>query len=259
MAPFEAAGQTQRRISVAWLGAPALLALAYSIGAAPPPLPAQAARDSDDQRRERMVSEQIERRGVRDPRVLAALRETPRHRFVPPQVAGQAYEDYPLPIGHGQTISQPYIVAYMSELLRVGPGDRVLEIGAGSGYQAAVLSRLAKEVFTIERIEALANESRDRLAALGYANVHVRYGDGYLGWPEQAPFDRILLTAAPETLPEALIEQLAPGGRLVAPVGGHADAQSLIIVEKDRRGRVQRRQDLPVRFVPMLPEIEKAP
>ncbi|MBI1356415.1 MAG: protein-L-isoaspartate(D-aspartate) O-methyltransferase [Acidobacteria bacterium] len=195
-------------------------------------------------------------RPVRDPRVLAAMREVPRDRFLPPSLAEQAYDDNPLPIGRGQTISQPYIVAYMSELLAVEPQHRVLEVGTGSGYQAALLSLLARRVYSIERIRPLAEAARRRLAELGYDNVEVRYGDGFEGWPEEAPFDRILVTAAPKTLPEALVEQLAPGGRLVAPVGGFEDAQTLIVVEKDEDGNVRRREDLPVRFVPMLPETE---
>ena len=164
-----------------------------------------------------MVDRQIEARGVRDPQVLEALRRTPRHLFVPPELAGEAYVDSPLPIGHGQTISQPYIVGLMSELLKVEPDHKVLEIGTGSGYQAAILAQLADQVFTIEYLEPLGRVARERLERLRFENVDVRIGDGYKGWPEEAPFDRILLTAAPEELPQALVDQLAPGGRLVAP------------------------------------------
>ena len=206
-----------------------------------------------------MVRDQIQARGVKDPRVLEAMRSVPRDRFLPATLESEAYEDHPLPIGHGQTISQPYIVAYMSELLELEPSHRVLEIGTGSGYQAAVLGELADEVYTIERIEPLAERARRILEGRGYENVHVRFGDGYKGWPEEAPFDRILLTAAPPTLPEALVEQLAPKGRLVAPVGGMQAIQKLIIVEKDEQGRVTRREDLPVRFVPMLEQTEEEP
>ena len=201
-----------------------------------------------------MVEGQIIARGVRDRRVLDALRRVPRHEFVPPELAEEAYSDSPLPIGFGQTISQPYIVGYMTELLRLEPDQKVLEIGTGSGYQAAVLSLIAGEVYSIEIVEPLGLEARERLKRMGYRNIHVRIGDGYQGWPEQAPFDRIILTAAPPEIPQALIDQLAPGGRLVAPVGPGYGAQEIVIVDKDRKGQVHRRVDLPVRFVPMVPK-----
>src|SRR5712691_496035 len=169
--------------------------------------------------RERMVREQIEARGVRSPEVLAAMRAVPRHLFVPTEFRSSAYEDRPLPIGYGQTISEPAIVGLMTELLVPRRSHRLLEIGTGSGYQAAVLSGLVKQVYTIEIIEALANAARARLESLGYRNVVVRAGDGYKGWPEAAPFERIILTSAPPEVPEALVNQLRPGGRLVAPVG----------------------------------------
>jgi protein-L-isoaspartate(D-aspartate) O-methyltransferase len=202
--------------------------------------------------RESMVERQIAARGVKDRAVLKALRAVPRHEFVPPDLASEAYSDNPLPIGYGQTISQPYIVGYMSEMLKLAPEHKVLEIGAGSGYQAAVLSRLAREVYTIEIVEPLGVQARDRLERLGYRNIHVRIGDGYRGWPEEAPFDRIILTAAPPEIPEALIEQLAPGGRLIAPVGPSYGDQEIILVDKDAEGRIHTKTDLPVRFVPMV-------
>lgn len=200
--------------------------------------------------RERMVREQIESRGVRDKRVLAAMRRVPREEFVPDNVKPLAYNDHPLPIGEGQTISQPYIVAAMTEMLEVNEKHRVLEIGTGSGYQAAVLSLLVKELYSIEIVPSLAARARDTLARLAYGNVTVLHGDGYKGWPEKAPFDRILLTAAPPEVPEALVEQLARGGRLVAPVG--VGIQELVIVEKSATGKITRQRKFGVRFVPMV-------
>jgi protein-L-isoaspartate(D-aspartate) O-methyltransferase len=200
-------------------------------------------------RREAMVEQQIRQRGVVNARVLDAMRSVPRERFVPPEIRSQAYEDGPLPIGSGQTISQPYIVAYMTEALRVGPAHRVLEIGTGCGYQTAVLAELAAEVYSIELIEALAERARLTLEELHYANVHVRAGNGYAGWPEHAPFDRILgAAAAPET-PPALLDQLADGGILVIPVG--VDDQQLRVLQKVG-DRVKLLSTLPVRFVPMV-------
>jgi protein-L-isoaspartate(D-aspartate) O-methyltransferase len=201
--------------------------------------------------REEMVRLQIERRGVRNPAVLRAMREVPRHLFVPEPMRRSAYEDHPLPIGHGQTISQPYIVAAMTEMLDPKPGHRVLEIGTGSGYQAAVLARLVSHVYTIEIVEPLGKQAQERLAALGYRNVTVRISDGYEGWPEEAPFDRIILTAAPPEVPQKLIDQLRNGGRLVAPVG--AGWQELVVIDKDAKGNVRRRTEFPVMFVPMVP------
>ena len=201
--------------------------------------------------RERMVRDQIEERGVRDPRVLEAMRAVPRHEFVPPAHLAQAYEDHPVPIGAGQTISQPYIVALMTELLRPQKEDRVLEVGTGSGYQAAVLAGLVKQVYTIELIEELADSARQRLRRLGYKNVEVRQGDGYAGWPERAPFDKIMVTAAPESVPPALLAQLKPGGRLVLPIGPRF-AQELLLVEKDQQGKSKTSTVLPVSFVPMV-------
>ena len=201
--------------------------------------------------RERMVEDQIIARGIRDSRVLDALRQVPRHRFVPLDMREFAYEDTPLPIGLGQTISQPYIVAFMTEALELKPQDRVLEIGTGSGYQAAVLSLLVREVYSLEIVEQLGKEAEARLKQLGYANVHVRIGDGYRGWPEAGPFDAIIVTAAPEDVPPALLEQLRAGGRMVVPVGSYV--QNLIRIRRTPKG-VERENLLPVRFVPMVTE-----
>jgi len=198
-----------------------------------------------------MVEQQIRARGVRDPRVLAALRAVPRQRFVPEDVAPLAYEDRPLPIGHGQTISQPYIVAYMTEAAAPQPGERVLEIGTGSGYQAAVLAEMVGELWTIEIVAPLAERARATLAACGYERVHVRTGDGYRGWPEEAPFDAILVTAAPDHVPQPLVDQLAPGGRLVIPVGD--EHQTILRLRRTPNG-IEREELLPVRFVPMTGE-----
>jgi protein-L-isoaspartate(D-aspartate) O-methyltransferase len=202
--------------------------------------------------RRRMVDEQIAARGVRDARVLAAMRVVPRHLFVPPIARGHAYDDRPLPIGHGQTISQPYIVALMTELVRPRTADRALEIGTGSGYQAAVLARLVAHVYSIEIVETLARDAAARLRAGGYANVTVRAGDGYGGWPERAPFDIVIVTAAPERIPPALVEQLAAGGRLVIPVGRRFEVQDLLLVEKDRAGSVRSQSITSVAFVPFV-------
>jgi protein-L-isoaspartate(D-aspartate) O-methyltransferase len=197
-----------------------------------------------------MLHDQIEARGIRDPGVLRAMRDTPRERFVPPSERKHAYDDNPLTIGYGQTISQPYIVASMTQLLAPKPTDRVLEIGTGSGYQSAILSQLVRQVYTVEILEPLAKSARALLTELGYRNITVRCSNGWLGWPELAPFDRIILTAAPPELPPVLIEQLRPGGRLVAPVG--ESSQELIVVDKDVFGKVRRRVEYPVAFVPMV-------
>src|SRR5437773_12243249 len=204
--------------------------------------------------REAMVAEQLASRGVRDAKTLAALRKVPRHLFVPPASQREAYEDHPLPIGHGQTISQPYIVGFMTEALGLRGGETVLEVGTGSGYQAAVLSEIAGKVYTIEIVPALAEEARERLARLGYRNVEVRAGDGYLGWPEAAPFDAIIVTAAAPRIPEPLKHQLAEGGRLVVPVGD--EDQELIVVTRHGSAFDERRV-LPVRFVPMTGAVRK--
>ncbi|HLT00887.1 MAG TPA: protein-L-isoaspartate(D-aspartate) O-methyltransferase [Geminicoccaceae bacterium] len=186
-----------------------------------------------------------------DPRVSEALARVPRERFVPADLAARAYDNRPLPIGHGQTISQPLIVAVMTHLLRLRPDARVLEVGTGSGYQTAILAELAKEVVTIEVVEELAAEARRRLEALGYRNIEYRVGDGAAGCPERAPFDGIIVTAAGPEIPPALIEQLAPGGRLVIPIGADPLSQHLVLVEKDAQGQVSRRRLFPVAFVPL--------
>ncbi len=200
----------------------------------------------------RMVADQVEARGIRNAKVLAALREVPRERFVPSEARRFADADRPLPIGFGQTISQPYIVAYMTERLQVERSHRVLEIGTGSGYQTAVLATLSGHVFSIEIVPELALRAEEILRELGYTAPVIRHGDGYAGWPEQAPFDRILLTASPPEVPAALLDQLAVGGRLVAPVGRVSENQELILAVKDRRGRIRTSSLLPVRFVPMV-------
>jgi protein-L-isoaspartate(D-aspartate) O-methyltransferase len=207
------------------------------------------------QARRRMLQEQIRGRGVRDPRVLAAMAEVPRHELVPADVRDDAYEDRPLPIGLGQTISQPYVVAAMTEALGLEGAERVLEVGTGSGYQAAVLAELCREVFTIELEAELAERARADLARLGYRNVSVRHGNGYLGWPEQAPFDAIVVTAAPDHIPPVLLDQLALGGRMVIPVG--RVFQDLLLVTRTEEG-IQREFLMGVRFVPMRGEAEVA-
>jgi protein-L-isoaspartate(D-aspartate) O-methyltransferase len=213
---------------------------------------AAALQDQYAGARRAMVDEQIAARGVRDPRVLAAMRETPRHLFAPPDLQAEAYTDSPLPISHGQTISQPYIVALMTELARPAPSDRALEVGTGSGYQAAVLSRLVSHVYSIEIVEELAQSAQRRLKTLGHHNVTVRSGDGYAGWPEHAPFDIILVTAAPDHVPAPLLAQLKPGGRLVIPVGPVSSIQELRLIEKDDAGRTRTTRVTPVRFVPLV-------
>ena len=234
-----------------------LLAMACHDQKASVPKVTPTSRDSEDERRARMVETQIVARGVRDPRVLAAMRQVPRHSFVDDRERAQAYEAHPLPIAGNQTISQPYIVALMTELADLTPNERVLEIGTGSGYQSAVLSRLAREVYSIEIVPELARESAERLRRLGYTNVMVREGDGYRGWPEHAPFDAILVTAAPDRIPQPLLDQLAPGGRMVIPVGSFF--QELKVLSKDKNGKITEKDILPVRFVPMTGEIEKTP
>jgi len=213
--------------------------------------PADKDREGDSflEDRRRMVDDQIRRRDVKDHRVLRAMEAVPRHLFVRAQDVPFAHADSPVPIGHGQTISQPYIVALMTEILELEPDHRVLEIGTGSGYQAAVLSLLAKDVYTIETVESLATPARIRLESLGYKNVHVRTSDGYAGWPEEAPFDAIIVTAAPETVPKTLIDQLKEGGRMAIPVG--VFFQELLLVVKTG-GRTTEKKIADVRFVPMV-------
>ena len=205
------------------------------------------ARDWDAARR-RMVDEQLRARDISSPRVLEAMLAVPRHLFVPESLRDEAYRDSPLPIGHDQTISQPYIVAFMTQALDVRPEHRVLEVGTGSGYQAAVLAALAKEVYTIEIVAPLAKQARERLPALGYRNVEVRTGNGYLGWPEHAPYDRVMVTAAPDHVPDALLKQLKIGGLMAIPVG--TAIQELRILRRTAAG-TETLSTLPVRFVPM--------
>ena len=203
-------------------------------------------------RRARMVAVQIEARGVNDPQVLRAMGEVKRHLFVPESLQARAYGDFPLPIGEGQTISQPYIVALMTDLVDVDETSSVLEIGTGSGYQAAVLARIAGKVYSVEIVPALHGRAAQRLKEAGLGNVELLLGDGWLGWPEKAPFDAIVVTAAPPEIPPALIDQLKPGGRLCIPVGRQGATQKLIVVEKDDDGRLTQRDVLPVRFVPLV-------
>lgn len=209
--------------------------------------PADAAR-----RRERMVARHIEARGISNPRVLAALREVPRHAFVSPDQLDVAYDDMALPIARGQTLSQPYVVALMLDALELAASDRVLEIGAGSGYAAALLSRLAREVFALELDPELAALAQSRLRALGCSNVELRAGDGTLGWPERAPFDAILVSAAAAQVPPALEAQLAPGGRMVIPVGSRSGVQSLLRITRLASGDFERRELCEVQFVPLV-------
>ena len=201
-----------------------------------------------------MVEDQIQKRGVRDPSVLSAMARVEREKFVPEQFRDMAYSDGPLPIGYKQTISQPYIVAYMTEKLQVDSNHKVLEIGTGSGYQAAILGELSDKVFTIEIIPELGKSSIDILQKLNYNNIFVRIGDGYKGWPEEAPFDRIIVTAAPGKIPEKLVEQLANGGQMIIPVGESVFSQYLWIIKKDNKGNIGKEKILPVRFVPMVKE-----
>lgn len=204
--------------------------------------------------REQMVVEGIENypyQAVKDPEVLQAMRMVPRHLFVPEEYRKLAYRNSPLSIGYRQTISQPFIVAHMSELLELEPELKVLEIGTGSGYQAAVLGELCRHVFSIEIVAPLGRRAKELLKELGYKQVQIRIGNGYEGWPEEAPFDRIIVTCAPEDIPEALLDQLAPGGRMVIPVGGQFETQYMVVVDKDQKGRISKKKHYPVSFVPM--------
>jgi protein-L-isoaspartate(D-aspartate) O-methyltransferase len=230
-----------------WPRAVVLLLFTLTLGSIVAQVPASG--DERQSRRLIMVRDQIEARGVNNADVLAAMRAVPREFFVPESVRSQAYEDRPLPIGFGQTISQPFIVGVMTELLEPKKSHRVLEIGTGSGYQAAVLSGLVGELYSIEIVPELARSAAETLSSLGFGNVTVREGDGYRGWPEKAPFDRIILTAAPPEIPQTLLEELKPGGKLIAPVG--LGFQDLVVVEKSADGKTTTRSVLQVRFVPM--------
>jgi len=214
--------------------------------------PALATDDPYLQKRAAMVRDQIEREGITDPRVLAAMRDVKRHLFVSPSFRAKAYEPFPLPIGEGQTISQPYVVGFMTQFLRLKETDRVLEVGTGSGYQAAVAAKLAAEVYSVEILESLAARSRRTLSDLGFRNVVVRQGDGYYGWEEKGPFDAIIVTCAGGHIPPSLLRQLRNGGRMIMPVGGPFMTQNLVFIEKDARGKVTHRNVLPVAFVRLL-------
>lgn len=228
-----------------------LLLLTFAL-ATPAACQREPSPDRWRQARERLVDDWLVPGGIRDSATLAAMGTVPRHEFVPLDQQQLAYEDIPLPIGHGQTVSQPAVVALMTELVEPRVGKRVLEVGTGSGYQAAVLAQAGCRVWTIEIFGALAAEARARLNRLGYTTVAIRHADGYAGWPEEAPFDAIVVTAAADSIPPALLSQLAPGGRLVMPVGDQFPHQQLVLVEKDAAGRLSSRQLLPVRFVPLL-------
>ena len=203
-----------------------------------------------DKQRKQMVENQIKERGITSNKVINALQNVERHMFVPEENVQKAYEDRPLPIGHGQTISQPYIVALMTDMLDLNENDKVLEIGTGSGYQAAVLSEIVDQVYTIEIVEPLGKQARERLQKLGYDNVNVKIGNGYKGWPEQAPFDAIIVTAAPTEIPQPLKDQLAEGGKMIIPVGERF-AQELVLLKKIN-GELRKKSIIPVRFVPMV-------
>jgi len=230
---------------------PILILLIFYINCSPKP---KQNVSSYDIARRQMVEEQIITRGIKDSNVIKAMLEVERHKFVPQIYEKYAYTDGPLPIGEGQTISQPYIVALMTEVLQLKEGEKVLEIGTGSGYQAAVLSLIAKEVYTIEIIPALAKSAKERLESLGYKNVYVRCGDGFLGWPEKAPFDGIIITCAAPRVPEPLVEQLAEGGRIVMPEG---DEFQMLVLYKKIKSRLEKQELIPVRFVPMKGKIRE--
>ena len=203
-----------------------------------------------------MVEQQIAARGITDPATLEAMRTVPRHEFLPMRLRNEAYMDYPLPIGHGQTISQPFIVAFMTEAIRPQPGERILEIGAGSGYQAAILAQMGAEVFTVEIVEPLAEMARQTLQRLEFSNAHVKHGDGFRGWPEHAPFDAIVVTCAPDKVPPDLVAQLKDGGRMIIPVGSGLE-QELVLLRKEG-DKIEKQSVLPVRFVPMTGEAENS-
>jgi len=240
---------------LSWAGACTLTLATLTSCAGEPDRPKD---DSDPlaKARHEMVAGQIANRGISDKRVLDAMRAVPRHEFVPENVRDLAYTDQPLPIGHGQTISQPYIVAFMTKALAPKPTDKVLEIGTGSGYQAAVLSKLVKHIYTIEIVKPLADRAASTLKKLDYKNVTVKAGDGYQGWAEHAPFDSVIVTCAPDHVPEPLVAQLREGGKMIIPVGRAWGAQELYLLEK-KDGKVQRTSVLPVRFVPMTGESQK--
>jgi protein-L-isoaspartate(D-aspartate) O-methyltransferase len=237
------------RVQRVWQWLALAVLIAAGCGQKAPPVSDFAAE------RQRMVQQQLVTRGINDARVLGAMAKVPREEFVPPESRGASYEDGPLPIGYGQTISQPYIVAFMTEQLRPKPSDRVLEIGTGSGYQAAILSELVSDVYSIEIVEPLAKNAEATLQRLGYKNVHVKVGDGYKGWPEEGAFDAIIVTCAPDKVPQPLVDQMKDGGRMIIPVGDRF-AQELYLLEK-KNGQLKQSATLPVRFVPMTGERQK--
>ena len=241
---------THGRAAILFLTGLILVCVLNAIGEGQRPLSAR----STDEQRAAMVSTQITARGITSPLVVKAMSDVPRHLFVPEAQRAKAYEDRPLPVGEQQTISQPYIVALMTELARVEPGQKILEIGTGSGYQAAVLAQIGARVHTIEIIPSLAHRARQTLESLGYRNIEYRVGDGYRGWPEAAPFDAIVVTAAPDHVPQPLVDQLAVGGRLVIPVG--ASLQALMVITRTGEG-TRSEQTIPVLFVPMKGEAER--
>lgn len=231
-----------------WIGCGLMILLAAATFS--PARDTAASQEGFEAQRRQMVTDQLRARGISDSRVLAAMQAVPRHRFVPEAQRRQAYRDRPLPIGHGQTISQPYIVALMSQLIGVRPGQRVLEIGTGSGYQAAVLAEMGAVVYTIEIVAPLGQKAEQTLQSLKYENIRVRIGDGYLGWPEAAPFDAIIVTCAPERIPAPLKAQLAEGGRMVIPVGAANDQQLMLLTKA--KGEIRQETVVDVRFVPMV-------
>jgi protein-L-isoaspartate(D-aspartate) O-methyltransferase len=244
-----------RRIINIFLFAIFLSACRPANDASTPQQDAKSVQDFYSQKRYRMVKNQIQWRGIKDTLVLKAMRKVPRHLFVPDDFKEQAYVDSPLPIGEGQTISQPYIVAFMTDVLKLKGREKVLEIGTGSGYQAAVLAEITKQVFTIEIVPSLGHCAAELLQKLGYKNIHVKIGDGYRGLPENAPFDAIMVTAAPEHIPQPLIDQLKKGGRMIIPVGDFY--QELILITKQPDGTIKKESVLPVRFVPMTGEAQQ--
>ncbi len=235
------------------------VSLVSSLGVADEPAQTDREEELQEQRRLRMVQTQIERRGVKDKTVLAAMRKVRRHEFVPQKLRPRSYDDRPLPIGHGQTISQPYIVAYMTELLAPKKEHKVLEVGTGSGYQAAVLGEIVSKVYTIEIIEELGKSAKERLANLEYKNIEVKIADGYHGWKEHAPFDTIIVTCAADHIPPPLVQQLKPGGNMCIPVGTVFQTQQLVLVTKRKDGSVRSKSVLPVRFVPLVRPGQDAP
>lgn len=241
-----------KRLSV-YVSCLAIVVITFGCSNSPDSKLRKMEQDSYFSQRKTMVDTQIKSRGVRNQRVLDAMMSVPRHKFVPDDYVAYAYDDMPLPIGYGQTISQPYIVAYMTEILRPDSNHKVLEIGTGSGYQAAILSLLYKEVYSVEIIEVLGQRAIKTFDALGYKNIKVKIGDGYKGWSEHAPFDAIIVTCAPTNIPQPLMDQLAEGGKMIIPVGERHD-QVLFLLEK-RGGKIITTETLPVRFVPMVREL----